>query len=333
MSLHIVGFLICAGIIFFAGKRLSYYGDLLAELTGMGKAWVGLILMAAVTSLPELMAGISASAVIESADIAVGNIIGACAINLGVLSMMDIFTPKNQPLFKDISKSHVLASAFGIILMALVGFNLFLSDDIIISSFIGLSTVSFLVVYLIAVNSIYKYQKFFPTVVSSDSKPTQTKLNINQVAIRYGLFAGIIIITALTLPYFANHIADETGLGKSFVGSFFLAISTTLPEIAVSIAAIRAGSTDLAVGNLLGSNLFNILILFVDDIFYTKGHLLKDASEVNLLSVFFVIMMNGFAIIGFIFPFKHKKFIMAWDTFTIFSLYILNMFLLFLMSN
>jgi cation:H+ antiporter len=153
------------------------------------------------------------------------------------------------------------------------------------------------------------------------------------VIVRYSLFAVIIVITALFLPYFVEHIAEETGLGKSFAGTLFLAISTSLPEIAVSLAAIRMGSIDLAIGNLLGSNLFNILILFLDDLFYTKGLLLKDASDVNLLTVFFVLMMTGVAIIGFIFPSKRKKILLSWDTFTIFALYLTNIILLYILTS
>ncbi|MCS7074673.1 MAG: sodium:calcium antiporter, partial [Bacteroidia bacterium] len=132
----IAGFLICAGIIFGAGKRLSHYGDLLAELSGLGRAWIGLVLMAAVTSLPELMVGISSAAVIQSADLAAGDILGSCAFNLGILSLMDLFTPKNKPLFSQISRSHTLAAAFGIILISLVGLNLFLSQDFQLTSFL-----------------------------------------------------------------------------------------------------------------------------------------------------------------------------------------------------
>ena len=86
LYIQIAGFIICATIIFFAGKRLSNYGVLLAELTGMGKAWIGLILMAAVTSLPELVTGLSSSAFVESPDLAVGNILGECAFILCILS-------------------------------------------------------------------------------------------------------------------------------------------------------------------------------------------------------------------------------------------------------
>ncbi len=187
-------------------------------------------------------------------------------------------------------------------------------------------------VYLIAVKTIFDYQKS-NTGNHQEEVEVPTHSTLQQVVLRYAFFAVIIIVTALALPYFAEHIAVETGLGKSFVGTLFLAASTSLPEIAVSLAAIRMGSTDMAVGNLLGSNLFNIVILFIDDLFYTNGHLLKDATDVNLLSVFFVIMMAGVAIVGFIFPSRKKTLLMAWDTFIIFMLYVINMILLFFLTK
>lgn len=113
MVISVGMFVLCAAVIFIAGRRLSYYGDLLAELSGLGKAWIGLILMAAVTSLPELMVGISSVTIVKESDLAVGDILGSCAFNLGILSLMDIFTPQDRPLFSQISRSHILAAAFG----------------------------------------------------------------------------------------------------------------------------------------------------------------------------------------------------------------------------
>lgn len=328
MLLNISGFLLCAVIIFFAGKKLSYYGDLLAELTGMGKAWTGLILMAAVTSLPEMMVGISSVSIVGSADLAVGDILGSCAFNLGILSLMDFFTPKGHPLMGGISKSHLLAAAFGIILVAIAGLGIYLPGDISVIPSIGLSSMFLFGIYLLAVKVMHNYQRKTPSEheVSSDSPIPFT---LRQVVGRYVFFASVIVVTALALPYFAEHIATETGLGKSFVATLFLAVSTSLPEIAVSLAAVRMGATDMAVGNLMGSNLFNMLILFLDDVFYVRGHLLQDAADINLLSVFFVIMMAAVAVIGFVFPSKEKKLILAWDTGVILILYITNMILLY----
>jgi len=87
MLLTIFGFLLCAAVIFFSGTKLARYGDQMAELTGMGKAWFGLIMMASVTSLPELFVGISSASIIESADFAVGDVLGSCAFNLAMLSL------------------------------------------------------------------------------------------------------------------------------------------------------------------------------------------------------------------------------------------------------
>lgn len=327
MITSLLGFAVCALIIFLAGKRLSYYGDLLADLTGMGKAWIGLILMAAVTSLPELMVGISSVAIVGSPDLAVGDIMGSCAFNLGILSLMDMFTPKNRPLFSSVSQSHILAACFGIILILMAGLGLFLDEDMVLTPSIGLTSLSFAAMYFVAMKVIYNYQKSHPAAVVEHSDTGG--LTLRQVSIRYAGFASIIIVAALALPYFAEQIAEATGLGKSFVGTLFLAISTSLPEIAVSLAAIRMGSPDLAVGNLLGSNIFNIFILFLDDLFYTKGHLLKDASDANLVSVFFVVGMSAVAIIGFIFPSREKKIFLAGDTLIILLLYITNMVLLY----
>ena len=131
------------------------------------------------------------------------------------------------------------------------------------------------------------------------------------------------------MPFLAEHVAIDTGLDESFVGTLFLAMSTSLPEVAVSLAAIRIGAVDLAVGNLLGSNLFNILILAIDDIFYTKGHILKDADQNNLISVFSAILMSTVVIIGLNYKTEGKRFKLAWDALLILVIYVINLTILY----
>lgn len=321
-------FFFCAVVIFFAGKRISYYGDLIAELTGMGRAWIGLILMASVTSLPELVVGISSAAWVKSADLAVGDILGSCAFNLGILSLMDAFTPKGRPLLANVSASHILAAALGLILIALTGLSLFLPVDIVLSPGLGITSILFLVLYMVSVRIIYEYNSRNPVAVL-ESAESGHQLTLKQAVIRYAGFAAIIIAAALWLPEFAHRIAEATGLESSFIGTFFLAVSTSLPEIAVSIAALRLGAADMAVGNLFGSNIFNILILFIDDLVYTDGHLMKDASDVHVVSVFAAILMSAVAIIGLTFRIPGKRFLLAWDSLVIFLIYALNLVLLY----
>lgn len=327
LSVNLVSFAVLALIIFLAGIRLSYFGDLLAEKTGLGKAWIGLILMSAVTSLPELMVGIGSVRIVGSADLAVGDIFGSCAFNLMILSLMDVFTPKGQSLLGKVSQNHILAASLGLILVALAGLGLFLDSDIILAPSIGITSVSFFLIYLASLRIIYSFNQKHPELSSSDNH--EIKYSLKQIIGRYAFFASIIIGAALFLPHFAEKIAQATGLGSSFVGTLFLAVSTSLPEIAVSIAAVRMGSVDLAVGNLLGSNLFNVFILFLDDVFYTKGHLLKDASPSHLISVFSVVIMSAVVIIGLTYHSKNKRYLLAWDTLLILIIYIINIGLLY----
>ena len=327
------GFFLCAIAIFIAGKKLSFYGDVIATLTGMGKAWIGLILMASVTSLPELMVSISSAAIVKSADFAVGDILGACSLNLLMLGLLDAFVPKRQALFGTASQSHILAAALGIFLVATAGIGLFLPDDIVITPGLGITSFSFLVIYFLSMRLIYKYRKkSVAEVLTEDDKSRVEGMTLKHAAIRFALLALIIIIAALFLPYFAEKIAEQTGLGKTFIGTLLLAISTCMPEMAVSYGAARLGSFDLAVGNLLGSNIFNIFILFIGDLFYTQGHLLKDASDINLISVFAVILMSTVAIAGLTYRPKGKRYLLAWDALLIFIIYIINMILLYKMS-
>ena len=327
---YITGFLVCAAIIFFAGKKLSLYGDLLAEKTGMSKGWIGLILMASVTSLPELMVGVSSSAIVQSADLATGDILGSCAFNLGILAMLDAFIPKHQPLFGIASPRHMLIAALSIMLLGLVGFALFLPQDYAVVPWIGLTSIVFIAVYFVAIRVIYtNEQNHHLPEVKEEKEETAGQLSLRRIVYYYAGFALVIVVAALGLPFFAEGIAELTGLGKSFVGTFFLAVSTSLPEIAVSIAAVRIGSVDLAVGNLLGSNIFNILILALDDIFYTRGLLLKDASEFHIISVLSTIIMTAVVIIGLSYRAKGKRFLLAWDAALIFLIYIVNLFFIY----
>lgn len=332
MLLTILGFLLCAAVIFFSGTKLAHYGDQMAELTGMGKAWFGLIMMASVTSLPELFVGISSASIIESADFAVGDVLGSCAFNLAILSLLDVFSKKTS-LFSVASQSHVLAGALGVVLFSFVGIGLFLPYDFKLIDWIGVSSIVFIAFYLISIKLVYQYDKGHPTPsIPSELLELQNRTSIKKVIFWYTLNALVVIVAALVLPHFVEQISNQTGLNKSFTGTILLAASTSLPEVAVSIAAIRIGAIDMAVGNLLGSNLFNIFILAIGNFFYRKGHILVDASESHIISVFSIITMTAIAIIGLTYRAKSKAFLLAWDTLLIVIMFIFNMVILYKLS-
>jgi cation:H+ antiporter len=277
------------------------------------------------------MVGISSSAIVQSADLATGDILGSCAFNLGILAMLDALEPGRRPLMGVVSHRHILNAALGIVLMGLVGLALFMPRDILVLPWIGLSSLAFIGVYLASIGVMYKNEQRNVVATNEDQQAQHDSRSytLRGVVLRYTLYAAIIIAAALAIPYFADHLSELSGLGKSFVGTLFLAVATSLPEIAVSLSAVRRGSTDLAVGNLLGSNIFNVLILAVDDIFYTRGLLLKDASDFHLISIFSTVIMSAVVIIGLSYRSLSKRFVMALDAAIILAIYIGNLLLLY----
>jgi len=124
----------------------------------------------------------------------------------------------------------------------------------------------------------------------------------------------VVIVSAVLLPKIGEGIAETTGLGQSFVGNIFIALATSLPEVVVSTAAIRMGAADLAIGNLLGSNIFNIFILGIDDIFFTKGAILSVVNQNHMISALSAIAMTAIAAIGLTYRAEKKRLFIAWDS-------------------
>ncbi len=322
------GFVLCAAAITFSGWHLARLGDRLAELTGLGRAWLGLVLMATVTSLPELFVGISSAGIHGNADLAVGDVLGSCVFNLLILSVLDAFH-RGPGLLRKVEPKQVLSAALGIVLLALVGFGLFLPDQYVVMGWVGALSIVFVGVYLVAMRMVYQHLGNAPAGTGADPPD---RSGLRRVVRWFIVHATVVITAALFLPGFAETITEETGLKASFVGTLLLATSTSLPEVAVSIAALRIGAVDMAVSNLLGSNLFNIAILAIDDLVYSGGFLLKDASEAHLLSVLSTIIMSAIVIVGLTFRTAPKRYLLAWDTFLIAVVYIVNLILLFRIS-
>lgn len=318
-------FILCVSVILYAGTRLSYYGDLLAEVMGWGKMWMGMILMAAVTSLPELVTGVSAIQIVDSPNMAVGNVIGSCAFNILILSMLDVAFPKRLPVTYEAQTGHVIAAAFGIILLCLVIFSIIEPGIFGHIGWVGNYSFLFMLVYFFAMRAVYNYEQR-PGIKKEVVKEEESgiKYTRTQVVMRYTLFASVVVVAAIFLPVYGEGVAKLLGIGEGFFGTVFLALSTSLPEIVISFMAVRQRSIDMAVGNVLGSNVFNIFILALYDIVYTKGPLLENITPKLAIPSIGTILITTIGIIGLVYKSK-VKWLMAVDTFFILLVYIFMM--------
>lgn len=330
MLFSILIFLLCTAVIVFSGTRLSRYGDKIAELTGMGRAWTGLILMASVTSLPELITGISSVTIVGAPDLAAGDIFGSCVFNLLILSVLD--WQLGKPLFSYVRTGHLVAAVYGIILFSIAAMGIFLSYRGISLLWVSGFSLLLVMVYLIAIRSIYLYEQRDHTTEAFENGGEQADKQSLRNAIKgYVIHAVVVIAAALFLPFAGEQIAAASGLGNSFFGTLFLAASTSLPELVVSLAALRIGAVDMAVGNLLGSNVFNMFILALDDIFYTKTSLFSAITPTHLVSVLVMIVMSAVVMLGLLFKPRRKAFLkFGADTLVLVVLYLLLMSYLFI---
>lgn len=326
MVVDIIWFVGCSALITLSGTQLSKQGNKLAELTGLSKAWIGLILMATVTSLPELVTGVSAVAVVKAPDLATGNVLGSCAFNLLIFSVLDLFV--KIPLTSLVRTNHIVTGAFSIILLAMAGAAISFDREIPVLLWISSSSIGLILIYALAIRAIFRYEKAHAaslnnveSVNASDSNAIRTALGV------YSMHALIVISAALFLPHFGERIANHFDVTDTFFGSVFLAITTSLPEVVVSISALRLGAVDMALGNLLGSNVFNIAILALLDFFYTTGSLYSAISSDHALSIYSSIAMTAIVAIGLVVRPEKKRWRLSIDAWLILIIYLINIFM------
>lgn len=329
-------FALCAAVILVTGSKLSKHADVIADATGLGKSWVGLVMLATVTSLPELLTGISAVTINDLPDLAVSGTLGSCMFNMLVIASLDLFS-KQRPVSHMVQQGHQLSAGFGIVLLALAAIDILFGKYLpVVKQFNSIDPLSilFIIVYLVAMRLIYSYEQTrVQEFMEEQAEHEQAKKNsLKKAVVWFIVHSLFIVIASLYLPELAEKIAKMTGWGESFIGSSLIAITTSLPEITVSVAAARMGSFDMAVANLLGSNLFNVAILAVNDFFYLKAPLLRCVSQINTLSALTAIICMGIVVIGLTYRSEKKVLYLAGDAVAIAFFYVLANILLFIAS-
>lgn len=332
MVILVAEFIMIAAIIVFCGAKLSKYGDIIAEKTGLGRAWTGLILVATITSLPELITGVSSVTAAGVPDIAAGDILGSCVFNLLILAMLDLMD-RGRPIFSLVGQSHLLSAGFGAALLALASASILLEELIPSFFHIGLYTPVFFVTYAFGIKMVYYHEKRFLKELAAASQRRYDGVTLKKAVAMYSANSVAVVTVATALPFVADGIAGATGLSGSFVGTALVAVATSLPELVVSIAALRIGAPDLATGNILGSNMFNICILGIDDLLYTKGPILSDVSGSHAVTGLSAILMTSIALISMTYRHEKKAMRLGWDSFALLALGGLNMYFVYAMGD
>ncbi|MBP9737127.1 MAG: sodium:calcium antiporter [Rhodoferax sp.] len=323
---------LCTGLIGVAGVRLSLYGDVIATHTGLSRNWVGLIFLATVTSLPELITGLSAVTVAAAPDIAMGDVLGSCVFNLAIFAFIDLLY-RGGSLYAVVGRGHLVSAAFGVILLAGVALAMLLSAQGLVLAFGHISAASLLLMggYLMAMRTLYlvEQQTLAPPVTTKTARATQA-MTLKSALMGYALASAVIIGAGIWLPMVGVRLATLMGWSNSFVGTLFIALATSVPELATTWGALRIGALDMAVGNLLGSNLFDVLILAIDDMAYLPGPIFSGVSPAHAVSAIIACLMGGTVILALAYrPGARVAQTARWVSGLLLTFYLLNAFLQF----
>lgn len=323
--------ILCGGAIAVAGTLLTRYADVIADKTGWSGAWVGLALLATITSLPELATGITSVTLADSPDVAVGNVLGACVLNLSYVALLDLLK-RGEPLFRCAGLEHMALAGFGVVMLGPVGLGLAIAQLPLAHGLghVGWYTPALLLLYPLAVRSISRLERSGLPIQPGRVASRYPDMSLRKAALRCLAAAAVVVASGSWLPFIATELAASMQWTRSFVGTLLVAFVTSLPELVVTLSAMRLGAIDMAIANLLGSNMFNVMILAIDDVFYVRGPLLGAVSPIHAISVMSAVTMNGVVIIALLTRTTGRVLhLTSWSGLALGCVYVINAYLLF----
>jgi cation:H+ antiporter len=316
MTHAILLFLGAGAVLIVAATFLTRAADEVAERTGIGRVWMGSVLLAAATSLPELSVDIAA--VRQGApDLAAGDLFGSSMANMLILAVLGLVPPRDE-IFRRASLDLTLSGALAIVLNAVAALLIFTQSSTVVA---GISPGSLLLFLLFVVGShvVYRQREAAPPATpppvlaaSPESMSAEggaeapAPPSLRPSLLRFALATLVIFLIAPTFADSAHVIAEGSGLGTTFFGTLFVGASTSLPEIVTCIAAVRLGAFDLAVGNLFGSNVFNMTIFLAMDLASPGTSIFAMVNQSHVVSAFIAMILMALGIASIVFRAKRR---------------------------
>ncbi len=295
MALHWIVFGLSSTAIVLAGIRLAPYGDAIGKHTGIGQGWIGLLFLATLTSIPEMTTTVT-GAMIDVPNIALGNAFGSNLFNVVIIAFLDVLLLGRGPFLLKVRSYHLLSGSVAILLTSIAALGMVVASPM---RWLGISPFSWLIMigYVVGVLILFHAEK---RQLETEEK-TEEPMSLHKALLGFAICAVVVIASGIFLIRASKEISLSTGLSASFMGAVLVAVVTSLPELATSIGALRIGAYDMIVGNLFGSNMFNILTVFFADAAFRPGPILStlgDGVNDQLIVALSGILLTGIAMVA-----------------------------------
>ena len=325
-------FIIGAVVVIACGVCLARQGEVLAEKTKLGHIWIGALFLATITSLPELVVSIGAVGLEDAPDLAIGDVLGSISFNLFIVAILDLVEGKGA-LSRRLSPNLKLSGGISLLLLITAGIAILGRFGLGLFN-VGIDSFVLAVICFFGFRLIFRQECCRDSQINSpdDAKVSTLKYKTvprSKVYLNFFILGALILVTGLWVTHLANKIALVSGMEKSFMGALFLAVTTSLPELVTCLAAVRLGLFDMAMGNIFGSNIFNIMIIFFGDLVYRKGFLLASVSKQNVWLAGLGAILTAIIMIGIIARPKRSFLGLGFDTLSVAIVYVGGIWLIF----
>ncbi len=302
--LNTIVFIASAAAVWAAGTRLARHADAIALRTGVGQATLGVLLLGGVTSLPEIAVAGTAS-LSGDAPLAVNNLLGGFTMQVAILALADILIRRRALTAVIPDPIVLLQGALGIVLMSLVAMGVGVGDVAVLGA--GAWTWAVLVVFLFSIRLVAlsegnpSWRIVGETPAPSGGRPAEpARLPTRRLVLGTLLAAGVILAMGYALSRSGEAIAEQSGLGSSFFGAVFVAVSTSLPEISTVLAAVRLGRYVMAVSDIFGTNLFDIGLVFLVDLLFRGGPVLGEVGTFSIVAAMLGVLVTAIYLAGLV---------------------------------
>jgi len=296
-------FALAAGVIWFAGTRLTYTLDKVADRTGMDRAFIGMLLLGGITSLPELANVITASSIGNPA-LAVNNLLGSASINIVLLALADAFIGRNAVTSIVARPSTMMMAVLSMLLLIMIAIAVVV-DDVALGR-LGVSTTvigsAAIIFFWIAAG----HDERSPWTVEDDEPPVTPKKGgddagsraLSRLWLETALYGAMVFAAGYALSQTGDAIAEQAGLASATVGFALIGTATSLPELVTIIAALRLGRPEMAFGQVLGTNFVNLSFLPLGDAILGGDPLMNSLGMFEVVSALLGAVLIGVFLVG-----------------------------------
>jgi cation:H+ antiporter len=263
-------FVAAAAAVWWAGARVTRYADAISEMTGLGQALIGLLLLGGITSLPEIAVSVTAG-ITGNAGLAVSNILGGVALQVVIIAVGDALLRRHAMTFKVARPAILLQAVFSCLLLCIVVAAVVVGDAAVLG--VGLWSSGILVAGIFMLWLISRYRNSQAWRPDPEPEPEEGEQEGKPGTLRRAVLltsgaGAIILVAGFLLSKTGEAIAGQTGISENFVGATLVGIATSLPEISTVVTAVRIRRYMMAFSDIFGTNIFDVMLIFLVDVAY-----------------------------------------------------------------